>query len=57
MPAIKKPQVIYFILLWLFAVRQVLLQMPVRRKQDVIKAVQELGPNLWAAPTDAVGLL
>ncbi|KAM9289044.1 tetratricopeptide repeat protein 1 isoform 2-T3 [Morus bassanus] len=33
-------------------VRHVLLQMLVRRKEDVVKAVQHLGPSLLAAPTD-----
>lgn len=53
----KNPKVNTCMLPWLFAVRQILLQMLVRRKQDVVKAVQESGPSLLAAPTDKVSLL
>lgn len=41
---------------WLSAVRVVLLQLQVRRK-DVVKAMQELGRSLLAAPSDKVSLL
>lgn len=54
-PTTKKPQSKY-LHGWLFTVRQVLLQILVRRK-DVLKAVQEWGPSLLAVPLDKVGLL
>lgn len=53
----ESPKVNTFISPWLFAVRQVLLRMLVRKKEDVVKAVQELGPSLLAAPTEKVSLL
>lgn len=55
-PATQKPWRSSFILPWLSALRGVLLQLLVRRK-DVVKAVQELGRSFLAAPSDKVSLL